>query len=96
MEEAAEDASYTLKSIVLEIEGLVLGLWVDAATDVLTVDTRQMEDLPDLATQAGYDAVRHVVRRDEGPPIMILAIHRLVENMYRSALPGVAMTGELQ
>lgn len=82
--------------IVLEIDGLVLGLWVDAATDVLTVDTRQMEDLPDLATQAGYDAVRHVVRRDEGPPIMILAIHRLVENMYRSALPGVAMTGELQ
>ncbi len=82
--------------IVLEIDGLVLGLWVDAATDVLTVDTRQMEDVPDLATQAGYDAVRHVVRRDGGPPIMILAIDRLVENMYRSALPGVAMTGELQ
>lgn len=80
--------------IVLEVDGLALGLWVDAATDVLTLDTQQMEDVPDLATQAGYDAVRHVVRRDEGPPIMVLAVERLVENIYRSALPGVAVTGE--
>ena len=81
--------------IVLEVDGLALGLWVDAATDVLTLDTQQMEDVPDLATQAGYDAVRHVVRRDEGPPIMVLAVERLVENIYRSALPGVAVTGEV-
>lgn len=82
--------------IVLEVDGLVLGLWVDAATDVLTLDTQQMEDVPDLATQAGYDTVRHVVRREEGPPIMVLAVDRLVENIYRSALQGIAATGEVQ
>ena len=82
--------------IVLEIDDLVLGLCVDAATDVLTLDTQHMEDMPDLARQAGYDAVRQLVRRDDGPPIMILAIDKLVESIYRSALPGIAVTGEVQ
>lgn len=82
--------------IVLEVDGLALGLWVDAATDVLTFDTEQMEDVPDLATQAGYEAVRHVVRRDDGPPVMVLAVEGLVENIYRSALPGVVAAGEVQ
>lgn len=80
--------------VVLEVDRLVLGLWVDAATDVLTLDTHHMEDVPDLAAHAGYDAVRHIVRRENGPPIMVLAVERLVENIYRSALPGVAASGE--
>jgi len=54
-----------------------------------------MEDVPELATQAGYDAVRHVVRHEDGPPIMVLAVDRLVENIYRSALPGIDVTGEV-
>jgi purine-binding chemotaxis protein CheW len=82
--------------IVLEVEGLVLGLWVDAATDVLTLDTQHMEDVPDLASQAGYDAVRHVVRRQDGPPIMVLSVDRLVESIYRSALPEIAVTGDVR
>jgi purine-binding chemotaxis protein CheW len=82
--------------IVLELDGLVLGIWVDAATDVLTLDTHRMEDVPDLATHAGYDVVRHVVRRAEGAPIMVLAVDRLVENVFRSVLPGVAATGEAE
>lgn len=80
--------------VVLEVDRLVLGLWVDAATDVLTLDTHHMGDVPDLAAHAGYDAVRHIVRRENGPPIMVLAVERLVENIYRSALPGVAASGE--
>lgn len=80
--------------VVLEVDRLVLGLWVDAATDVLTLDTHHMEDVPDLAARAGYDAVRHIVRRENGSPIMVLAVERLVENIYRSALPGVAASGE--
>lgn len=79
--------------IVLEVDGLALGLWVDAATDVLAFDTQQLEDVPDLAARAGYDAVQHVVRRDDGPPIMVLAVDRLVENVFRSELPGSAVTG---
>ena len=81
--------------IVLEVDGLVLGLWVDAATDVLTLDVQNMEDVPDLASQAGYDAVRHVIRRDDQPPIMVLSVDELVESIYRSALVGVAAVGEV-
>jgi chemotaxis signal transduction protein len=80
--------------LVLEVDGLVLGLWVDAATDVLTLDVRHMEDVPDLASHAGYDAVRHVVRRADEPPIMVLSVDRLVESIYRSALPGIAAAGD--
>jgi len=80
--------------IVVEIDGLVFGLWVDAATDVLTLDIDHMEDVPDLAAQAGYDVVRHVVRRTEGPPIMVLAVDRLVESIFRSALPDSIAAGE--
>lgn len=82
--------------IVLEVDGLILGLWVDAATDVLTLDIRNMEDVPDLASQAGYDAVRHVVRREDGHPIMVLSVDRLIESIYRSALSGAAVAGDVQ
>jgi hypothetical protein len=53
-----------------------------------------MEDVPDLAAHAGYDVVRHVVRRADGPPIMVLAVDRIVENIFRSALPDVVASGE--
>ena len=74
--------------VVLDFDELVLGLWVDAATDVLTIDAASLEDLPDLAAQAGYDAVRHVVRREGAEPVMVLSLENLVENVYRSALPS--------
>lgn len=74
--------------VVLEIDGLVLGLRVDAATDVMTLSARRLEDVPDLATHAGYDAVRHVVRREHDSPIMVLAPEAVIEHVYRSALPA--------
>lgn len=80
--------------IVVEVDGLVFGIWVDAATDVLTLDTHHMEDVPDLAAHAGYDVVRHVVRRDGAAPIMVLAVDRLVETIFRSALPDAAAAGD--
>ena len=80
--------------VVLEFDGLVLGLWVDAATDVLTLDGSRLEDVPELATHAGYDAVRYVIRRDEEAPVMVLSLETLVENVYRSALPGGPIQGE--
>ena len=80
--------------IVMEVEGLVLGVCVDSATDVLTLATHEMLDLPDLATHAGYEVVRHVVRRADGPPIMVLSVDRLVETIFRSALPEIVEPGE--
>jgi purine-binding chemotaxis protein CheW len=80
--------------VVLEFEGLVMGLWVDAATDVLTLDASRLEDVPDLASHAGYDVVRHVVRRAEESPVMVLSLEDLVEKVYRSALRASSAEGE--
>ncbi len=71
---------------VTEVEGLVMGLAVDAAIDVLPVDVTRLEDPPALATQTGYDATRAVVRRPDAEPIMVLSLEHLLETVYRSAL----------
>jgi purine-binding chemotaxis protein CheW len=72
---------------VAEVEGLVLGLSVDAAIEVLPVNAAAMEDPPTLAMQAGYDAARAVVRRPDADPILVLSLENLLESIYRSALP---------
>jgi len=79
---------------VLETDGLVLGLCVDAATEVLTVEASALEDPPILATHAGYDAVRAVVRRPEAKPVLVLCLEHILESIYRSALPSEGARGE--
>jgi purine-binding chemotaxis protein CheW len=74
--------------VVLEVDGLVVGVSVEAAIDVLSIDASQLEDPPALATQAGYDAVRAVVRRPDAAPVMVLSLEHLLESVYRSALPA--------
>jgi purine-binding chemotaxis protein CheW len=71
---------------VLESDGLVLGLGVDAAVDVLSVDASAMEDPPALTAHAGYDAVRAVVRRPGQPPVLLLSLEHILESVYRSGL----------
>ncbi len=92
----AGDLGTLARIVVLEIDGLVLGLQVDAATDVLTLDADRLEDVPELATHAGYDAVRHVVRREGESPVMVLSLETLVESVYRSALPSQSDQGEMR
>jgi len=72
---------------ILELDGLVLGLCVEAATDVLSLDVGMLEDVPELASQAGYAAIRHVVRRPGATPVMVLSLEHILENVYRSELP---------
>jgi len=74
--------------VVLDCDGLVLGLFVASATDVLSVDASRLEDVPELASQAGYDAVRHVVRRPGAAPVMVLSLEHILENVYKSAIAG--------
>ncbi len=71
---------------VVEIDGLYMGLVVDAALDVLSVDVAALDDPPALATQAGYDATRAVVRRAGEAPILVLSLEHILESVYRSAL----------
>jgi hypothetical protein len=39
-----------------------------------------------LATQAGYDAVRAVVRRPDARPVLVLSVEHILESVFRSAL----------
>jgi purine-binding chemotaxis protein CheW len=71
---------------IAEVEGLILGLVVDAAIEVLPVNVAALEDPPGLATQAGYDAARAVVRRPDAAPIFVLSLEHLLESIYRSSL----------
>jgi purine-binding chemotaxis protein CheW len=70
---------------VLECDGLVFGLRVGAAADVVTLDASALDEAPQLATHAGYDAVRAVVRRDGAPPALVISVEHLLERIYRSA-----------
>jgi purine-binding chemotaxis protein CheW len=72
--------------VVAEIDGLLMGLIVDAAIEVLPVEVSALEDPPALATQAGYDATRAVVRRADAAPILVLSLDHVLESVYRSAL----------
>jgi purine-binding chemotaxis protein CheW len=71
---------------IAEVEGLVLGLVVDAALEVLPVNASAMEDPPSLAIQAGYEAARAVIRRAGATPILVLSLEYLLECVYRSSL----------
>ncbi len=76
--------------LVSEVDGLSLGLVVDAAVDVISVDVTDLGEPPSLATQAGYDATRAVVRRAGEAPILVLSLDHVLESVYRSALDGEA------
>ena len=73
---------------VLEFDDLVVGLVVERATDVLSLDATALEDPPTLATQAGYEAIRAVVRRPDAKPVMVLSLEHILESVYRSVLPA--------
>jgi purine-binding chemotaxis protein CheW len=74
--------------VVLEADGLVFGLRVGVAADVLSLPAAALEEPPALATHAGYDAVRAVVRREGEPPVLVLSVEHLLERVYRSARAG--------
>jgi purine-binding chemotaxis protein CheW len=76
----------TARIAIVEIDGMVLGLGVQAALEVVAVDVAHLQDPPSLATQAGYDMARAIVRRNEGEPVVVLALENLLERIYRSAL----------
>ena len=83
----ASEITANSRIVVLDCDGLLLGLGVDAATQVLSIDPALLEDVPDLAAQAGYNVVRAAVRQTDTAPIMVLSMEAILENVYRSALP---------
>jgi purine-binding chemotaxis protein CheW len=70
---------------VIECDGLVFGLRVGSSAEVMTLPTSALEEAPALATHAGYDAVRAVVRREGASPVLVISVEHLLERIYRSA-----------
>ena len=81
-----EAGSTQARILVVEVDGLVLGLRVGAAVDAISLPMEALEDPPALATQAGYDAVRAVVRRPGAAPILVLSLDPILESVFRSAI----------
>jgi len=79
-----------VRIVLLEVDGLLLGLRVEAALEVLGAEATTLEAPPALATHAGYDLVRAVVRRPGASPVLVLSLENLLESVYRSALPAAS------
>lgn len=71
---------------IVEVEGLVFGLRVASAAEVVAVAGSDIGDAPPLVAHAGYEIVRAVVRRDGERPTLVLSLEHLLECVYRSAL----------
>ncbi len=86
LNECKVETSTDTRIVVTETDGLVVGLTVDSAIEVLQIGAASMEDPPPLATHAGYHAARAVVRRPDSEPIVVLSLKYLLESVYRSVL----------
>jgi purine-binding chemotaxis protein CheW len=74
--------------VIVEVDGLVFGLRVGSEAEVATLRASALEEAPALATQAGYEAIRAVVRRENAPPVLVISVEHLLERIYRSARPA--------
>ncbi len=77
---------------VAEVEGLAIGLAVDAALEILAVDTAALGDLPALAVHSGCETTRAIVRRPGAAPIALLSLEHVIEVLYRTALPSAEVS----
>ena len=84
--EAPVDPGAAARIVLIEVDGLLFGLRVGGATEVLGAEAGALEAPPALATQAGYDAVRAVVRRPDARPVLVLSVEHILESVFRSAL----------
>ena len=75
---------------IVEVDGLAFGLRAEAASDVLAVRGSDVQSPPALVAQAGYDAVRAVVRRQGQSPVLVLSLEAVLESVYRSGLGHAA------
>ena len=70
---------------ITEVDGLVLGLAVDAAIEVFAIDAGSLEQPPELMRLAGCELARAVLRRAGRPPVFVLSLERLIESIRGSA-----------
>jgi purine-binding chemotaxis protein CheW len=72
---------------VSEVDGLRIGLRVDAACDVITVEASDVEAPPELVVRAGCPGVRAIVRRAGAPPVLVIGLEQLLASLPRRDNP---------
>jgi purine-binding chemotaxis protein CheW len=77
---------------IVEVDGLALGLIVDAALEVLDVAAGALEDPPELANRSGYAAGHAVLLRRDAPPLLVLSLDHVLDRVVRSASPRAEAT----
>jgi len=78
---------------VAEVEGLVVGLVVDAAVEILAVEGSALGVPPLLAREGGCETTRAVLRRAHGPLVAVLALEVVLEGLTRAALACAGAEG---
>src|SRR5262249_155894 len=73
---------------VAEVEGLVVGLVVDAAIEILSAEASALGDPPPLARAAGCEPTRAPPRRGPGPLVAVLSLEAVLEGVFRDAVAG--------
>jgi len=73
---------------VAEVDGIAIGLAVDAAIQILAVEGAALGDPPALAMHSGRATTRALLRRPDAAPIAVLSLEHVVESLYREALAG--------
>ena len=68
------------------VDGIAIGLAVDAAIEILAVPGEALGDPPALAVQSGCAATRSVVQRPDAAPIAVLSLEHVIETLYRESL----------
>ena len=84
---APVQAGPNARILVIEFDEMLVGLAVEAATDVVSPPPSSVDAPPALARKAGYEAVAAVLRRDQAEPILVLRVDQLLASLDRSSLP---------
>lgn len=69
---------------IVEAEGHVFGLRVEAAVEVLAATAAEVRPPPPLVARTGYEVVRAVVRRPQVAPVLVLSLEHLLARVHRS------------
>jgi purine-binding chemotaxis protein CheW len=67
--------------VVVEAEGLLFGLAVDAALEVTPGSQGALVPPPELATRAGFSAGRALLRRQGSGPALVLSLEHILERV---------------
>lgn len=66
------ERAVTNRVMVVDVEGRTVGLSVDAVSEVLRVDTRELEPAPEVVAGAGKGSIRGLVKSDGGKKVVMV------------------------